>query len=812
MTALFFQTALILLGSYFAGTFLGCMLRRAFGRAEAPVRVDVKPAVTTAAARPVETVQRQPAPSPTVTPPVRRPDPEPVAPRIETIQRPQTTSTATAPKAAQFERALTAAPERKPDPVAPTVTTTAAVASAAAAATVATAAAVRPQTTVTAPPPPAEPVTVEPPKSVQQPIVAKPVEPVKVEPIKVEPPKPAPQPVVVKPVEPIKVEPPKPAPEPVVVKPVEPVKVEPVKVEPIKVEPPKPAPDQIILPAASSGAGPSSVAATIAPPSATPLPADDLTLLRAIDPQLQARLNQLGVRRFADVAGWTTTDVDRINTALGMKGRIEHENWIEQAQILAKGGETFYSRRKLRGEIQTATPTAHEGVRAEPPVVVAPPPAMPAAVVAPPAPVAPTPVVVPSAPAVSAPAVVSGAAAAAAAAVKAATMPPRVEERAAFAEPAPAVSVATPRVEVAPASSMSAAAAAASVVKEMVLPTDAKLESARPAQAITRDALQRLAGVNAEVEKLLNVQGITRFAQIAGWTPADVMRFDRLLGHEGRISREKWIEQAQVLARGGETAYSRDFDHRSREALQDTARPLRTGDAITQASAPAPAPVNVAPVAPVAAPPAASASDTTSVLAAAAAAAAAVARPVVSAEAPSATAAAVAPAATSTAVHSAAALAASVAAAAASTATDAKASIAEAARSTATDISGMRSVKSEAFRPADAAPAAGSIAAIAANVLPNRARTGAPDDLKRIRGVGVLIEKKLNSMGVTSYDQIANWTNADIEKVSHMLDFKGRIERENWVEQARILSSGGQTEFSRRVDRGDVETSKSRVE
>jgi predicted flap endonuclease-1-like 5' DNA nuclease len=124
----------------------------------------------------------------------------------------------------------------------------------------------------------------------------------------------------------------------------------------------------------------------------------------------------------------------------------------------------------------------------------------------------------------------------------------------------------------------------------------------------------------------------------------------------------------------------------------------------------------------------------------------------------------------------------------------------------------MRSVKSEAFRSTDPAPAAGSIAAIAANVLPNRARTGAPDDLKRIRGVGVLIEKKLNSMGVTSYDQIANWTNADIDKVSQLLDFKGRIERENWVEQARILSSGGQTEFSRRVDRGDVETSKSRTE
>jgi predicted flap endonuclease-1-like 5' DNA nuclease len=78
------------------------------------------------------------------------------------------------------------------------------------------------------------------------------------------------------------------------------------------------------------------------------------------------------------------------------------------------------------------------------------------------------------------------------------------------------------------------------------------------------------------------------------------------------------------------------------------------------------------------------------------------------------------------------------------------------------------------------------------------------DDLKRIRGVGVLIEKKLNSLGVTRYEQVANWTVADIERFSDKLDFKGRIERENWVEQACILAAGGQTEFSQRVDRGEV--------
>ena len=121
------------------------------------------------------------------------------------------------------------------------------------------------------------------------------------------------------------------------------------------------------------------------------------------------------------------------------------------------------------------------------------------------------------------------------------------------------------------------------------------------------------------------------------------------------------------------------------------------------------------------------------------------------------------------------------------------------ARAGRPELAGLRSVRSEALVGEPAADAVRSTAARAG---------GAPDDLKRIRGIGVLIEKKLNSLGITGYDQIANWTGADIDRMSQLLDFRGRIERENWVEQARILASGGQTEFSRRVDKGDVESSR----
>ena len=93
-----------------------------------------------------------------------------------------------------------------------------------------------------------------------------------------------------------------------------------------------------------------------------------------------------------------------------------------------------------------------------------------------------------------------------------------------------------------------------------------------------------------------------------------------------------------------------------------------------------------------------------------------------------------------------------------------------------------------------------SLRSVRAGGTPGRA--GENDDLKRIRGIGVLIEKKLNSMGITGYAQIAQWDLGEIERVSKALDFQGRIERENWVEQARILASGGQTEFSRRTDGG----------
>lgn len=70
------------------------------------------------------------------------------------------------------------------------------------------------------------------------------------------------------------------------------------------------------------------------------------------------------------------------------------------------------------------------------------------------------------------------------------------------------------------------------------------------------------------------------------------------------------------------------------------------------------------------------------------------------------------------------------------------------------------------------------------------AAAGANDDLKQISGVGPALEKKLHALGVTSLKQVAEFTAEDIERVDAELNFKGRIEREDWIGQAKKFLAG----------------------
>jgi predicted flap endonuclease-1-like 5' DNA nuclease len=81
---------------------------------------------------------------------------------------------------------------------------------------------------------------------------------------------------------------------------------------------------------------------------------------------------------------------------------------------------------------------------------------------------------------------------------------------------------------------------------------------------------------------------------------------------------------------------------------------------------------------------------------------------------------------------------------------------------------------------------------------------GEADDLKLIKGIGPKSEKACNALGVYQFRQIADWTPDEAIWVGHHIAFPGRIEREHWIAQARLLASGGDTEHSRAVKSGAI--------
>ena len=312
------------------------------------------------------------------------------------------------------------------------------------------------------------------------------------------------------------------------------------------------------------------------------------------------------------------------------------------------------------------------------------------------------------------------------------------------------------------------------------------------------DDLTRIRSIDAALKDRLNGYGVRTFAAISAWTPDDVRVVSQSLGLQGRIEQENWIEQANVLATGWtansswprvETAVAVPVDgerlHRI-IGIDPKSEQLLFDNGVTRLS-------HIA---------AWSEEDGAFYEELLGIDAGRIAREGWIAQARFLTRAEdtladdvaslgelppeeEAPAALAD-EHVGSATKTSIISIVPKSSIEPKSSAEEAA-APRDGLTGLRSVKSEAFRASPAATGTGEV-----------------NDLKRIRGIGVLIEKKLNSLGITGYEQVANWTGADIDRISQLLDFKGRIERENWIEQARILASGGQTEFSRRVDRGEA--------
>lgn len=306
------------------------------------------------------------------------------------------------------------------------------------------------------------------------------------------------------------------------------------------------------------------------------------------------------------------------------------------------------------------------------------------------------------------------------------------------------------------------------------------------------DDFQRIRAIDADLEQRLKHEGIDSFEHIAAWGAADVKRVSGLLDIPGRIDREQWVEQAQILAKGGETYYSRNRIAALKAAAAEKLAVAPIADA---PASPAPETVEDKQQS---SPNEASASEANK------------SAPAVTEQDSEPQLSGVAAAIHGRSVAEMAAAAAAAIAAASASVTRGLKPIEPISPLTKVDPKiSMPAKLSDAIKVKEAAAAQTTSESELEPPRPMPAASQGPqDDLKRIRGVGVLIEKRLNAMGVTRYDQIANWTSGEIDRVSQILEFKGRIEREGWVEQARILLNGGQTEFSRRVDRGEVDTSR----
>jgi predicted flap endonuclease-1-like 5' DNA nuclease len=499
---------------------------------------------------------------------------------------------------------------------------------------------------------------------------------------------------------------------------------------------------------------------------------DDLTWISAIGPYAESRLNEFGVRKFSQIAAWTPSNGRWVDEQLGAPGRVEREDWIGQAKLLALGQDTAHSRGVKAGairvddapkpapkpapqpetEAKTAAASTGDATkkaavdRSASETAAAKTGAVLVAQKAGATPVdadagktvwkVPASAVMIARPVdATAGALAAGAAALAASASSAQAAPREAlgaadaqgdhlatagqDAQAAAAgreaEVRPAV------VEVEPASASAAGEASAprapttfaaatprpepghgglapepaSNLVALGATDDAHDRPAQDEDATTADDLKWILGIGPVNERALNGLGVRRFAQIADWSPANARWVGSHLRFPGRIERERWIEQAKLLAAGVETEHARAV----KAGDVDLAR---ADDALDEAAAER--------------------------------------------------------------------FAASLPAMAA------------------------RVENEESYGGARPLGLAG-------------ARDGKSDDLKLIKGIGKQNEERLHALGVWHFDQIAAWTPANVKWVGSYLAFPGRIDREKWIDQAVALAKGELTEFAKRVEAGDVPTS-----
>ncbi|MFZ1679956.1 MAG: proton-conducting membrane transporter, partial [Rhizobiaceae bacterium] len=98
-------------------------------------------------------------------------------------------------------------------------------------------------------------------------------------------------------------------------------------------------------------------------------------------------------------------------------------------------------------------------------------------------------------------------------------------------------------------------------VAKPVVAKPAAVKAPKPAapKPAVKDDLRLILGIGKTNEKKLHEAGVTRFAQIAGWSAADVKKHGDLINFGERIVKEKWVEQAKLLAKGDMDAFYKAF-------------------------------------------------------------------------------------------------------------------------------------------------------------------------------------------------------------------------------------------------------------
>lgn len=125
----------------------------------------------------------------------------------------------------------------------------------------------------------------------------------------------------------------------------------------------------------------------------------------------------------------------------------------------------------------------------------------------------------------------------------------------------------------------------------------------------------------------------------------------------------------------------------------------------------------------------------------------------------------------------------------ASKAKPAKAATAKKAAPKAAAVKAPKTQKATSAKPA-------TVASLDDKNRPPKLRKPAnPDDLKLISGVGPKLESVLNGLGIYKFEQVSKWKKAEREWVDGYLKFKGRIDRDDWVKQAKALAKGGEAEY-----------------